>query len=366
MNPEIAEELEKILAEPDDGTSWDRVDLVPVLAAVKAGETLTPAPSMVRMDTGKCVMYPGTLTSLAAPPDSGKGMFWAKASADVMADGKSVICVDLEENAENRIARLLSIGVPELTIRDRFAYFRPWDPIGDPTRLDGVMTEHQPAMAILDSVGEGMAVEGLNPLDNSDAAKWINTYARYFQRHGCAVLIVDHQVKNKDDRGRYAIGAQHKLAVMDLALTLEVVEPMGRGKRGRVKITWAKDRPGFWGRGHHADMVVNSTGDTIDITIEQVQGIDTDFRPTARMESVSRLIEANPGIGKDEIRQTVGGRASITDDARTYLVSDGFVEARQEGRKTGHFSITPYRENDRTVSPNRPTDRDGSSEAEHE
>jgi hypothetical protein len=52
-------------------------------------------------------------------------------------------------------------------------------------------------------------------------------------------------VKDTEGRRRHAIGAQHKLAGVDVAYALAVVEPFGRGREGLVKVKVAKDRPGY-------------------------------------------------------------------------------------------------------------------------
>jgi hypothetical protein len=60
------------------------------------------------------------------------------------------------------------------------------------------------------------------------------------------VALLDHVTKDAQGRGRYAIGAQHKLASIDgAAYSLEVVRPFGRGLTGVARIDVTKDRPGF-------------------------------------------------------------------------------------------------------------------------
>ena len=50
------------------------------------------------------------------------------------------------------------------------------------------------------------------------------------------MLLVDHVTKSKDDRGRYAIGAQAKLAGIDgAAYSVKMVSPFGRGRTGRAR-----------------------------------------------------------------------------------------------------------------------------------
>ena len=58
-------------------------------------------------------------------------------------------------------------------------------------------------------------------------------------------MLIDHVTKNSDSRGRFAIGAQAKLAGLDgAAYTIEVRKPLGRGMEGALSVRVAKDRPG--------------------------------------------------------------------------------------------------------------------------
>ena len=56
---------------------------------------------------------------------------------------------------------------------------------------------------------------------------------------------LDHVTKDREGRGRYAIGAVHKLNALDGgAYILENRHPFGVGRTGRSTVRVAKDRPG--------------------------------------------------------------------------------------------------------------------------
>lgn len=96
---------------------------------------------------------------------------------------------------------------------------------------------------------------------------------------GAAVVLVDHVTKSQDGRGRFAIGAQAKMAgLTGAAYTLEVRAPLAPGKDGALVLRVGKDRPGgvrAWcspkfrsgDRTQEAARVsVDSTGDRIEVT----------------------------------------------------------------------------------------------------
>jgi hypothetical protein len=58
-----------------------------------------------------------------------------------------------------------------------------------------------------------------------------------------------------------------------------------------------------------------------------------------------------------EIRTEVSGKATVTDEARNFLVETGFIAVKVAGRKNTHHSVKPYREAT-DVLPDRPRGRD--------
>jgi hypothetical protein len=101
-------------------------------------------------------------------------------------------------------------------------------------------------LSVLDGITQALSNQGLNSNDGDQIASFMKMLPRVLARkYGAAVLMVDHVTKSADDRGRYAIGSQMKLAALDGAqFSAEVKKPFGRGKEGHVRIKVAKDRPG--------------------------------------------------------------------------------------------------------------------------
>jgi hypothetical protein len=87
-------------------------------------------------------------------------------------------------------------------------------------------------LAVIDSVTEAMSLLGLNPYDSTETAEFFAQLPRPLAEGGAAVVLLDHVVKDRDNRGRWAIGAQHKMAGSDVCFSLEAIRPFGRGLTG--------------------------------------------------------------------------------------------------------------------------------------
>src|SRR5262249_20266210 len=152
-----------------------------------------------------------------------------------------------------------------------------------------------------------------------------------------AVVQIDHVAKDKDGRGRFAIGGQHKLAGIDgAAFVVEAIKPFGRGLSGWARVTVSKDRPG-WIRQHaRGDVVgelhVDSDPDGgVAIALQAPEIRTGTFRPTVLMERVSQLLEATPGLSKRSIRGGVTGKNDTIDLALDTLIAEQCVRVEKDG-----------------------------------
>jgi hypothetical protein len=158
-----------------------------------------------------------------------------------------VLCLDFEDDENGVAGRLLTLQVKSDTIATQFHYVRPEAPlVGAALRdLDEQVHDYPCTLAILDGVTEAMTLEGLNPLDNVDIARFNGRLIRPLTDSGAAAVSLDHVTKDSQTRGRYALGGVHKLnAVSGAGYILENRGPFGIGLTGRSMVKIAKDRPG--------------------------------------------------------------------------------------------------------------------------
>ena len=325
-------------------TTWAPVDL----AAVLAQGALDEPPALLMRSDGARLLYRGRVHVLSGEPESGKGWLALHASAERLKVGESVLYLDFEDTAASIVRRLLNLGVEEGIIANRFHYVRPDVPIDDRGWADlAPALATAPTLAVIDGLTEALTVHGFDLLDNTDIARWLGLVPRPLVDAGAAVLQVDHVGRDREARGRFAIGAQHKLAGVDAHYGLDVLEPFGRGRDGRVKVVVQKDRPGHVRQhaddaGRVAELRLTSRAEgAIGVELAPPAAVDT-FRPTWLMEQIARAVEDTPGLSKNAIRARVPGRNEYKDLALELLVAEGNIEARHEGQAHRHFPGRPY------------------------
>jgi hypothetical protein len=224
-------------------SSWLPVDVGPVLR----GEVADDPPTMWKRTDGVALLYPGKVHAINAESESGKTWMALDACAERMLQGEHVVFIDFEDSAASVVGRLVALGVPDDVVEVCFHYVRPDDPLGDEDAeaLVGMVTACTASLVVLDGVTEAMVLHGFSIKDNDDTARFLALLPRQLKEGGAAVVLLDHVTKSKDERGRFAIGAQHKLAGIDGAVySATVVEPYGRGRTGTSRLEVAKDRPG--------------------------------------------------------------------------------------------------------------------------
>ncbi len=343
---------ELVLAEQPDHQAaprrpWQPVDLSDVLD----GTYQPPQPAVGRRTDGVGLFYPGKCHVIVSETEAGKTWLVLSSSIDEVRAGNHVVYIDFEDDESGVVGRLLTLGVDPDTIREYFHYLRPTDQLGTGIHRDDlhrVLTEHQPTLAILDGITEAMTMHGLNPLDNADAAKFGRMLPRYIAAYGAASVSCDHVTKDRDGRGRYALGAVHKLNALDGAqYTLENRTPFGIGLTGRSTIKLAKDRPGQLrkhglpssaGMVWYGDLVLDSHGDSFaEVSIEPPTERADGFRPTVLMGRISDALTEHGPLAQRRLDVAVTGRAASIRAALDYLILDGYVS-----EKTPHELLKPY------------------------
>ena len=354
-----------LVAVPDDDgqdhTSWWPVNL----AQLFAGDHKPPEPTICERTDGQPLLYPGKCHAFNGESESGKTWAALIACVQVIRAGGHVLYLDFEDTASTVVSRLLALGAKPDDVVARFHYMEPAEPIVvrggryTPANSDLVsVMEHWPiTLSVIDGVTEAMTMHGLKLEDNADYATFHGALPRRLASSGAAVVQIDHVTKDRENRGRWAIGAQHKLAAMDGAVfSFNVARPFGLGRHGIAKMSIEKDRPGQL-RQHAkgkrvADLHLESDPTThalawrieqADTEGEQPEG----FKHTRYMERVSRFLEANPrGMTKSAIRQGVsGGNDEI--DLAIDLLAGGWLKVTKDGQRHLHTIVVPYREGDK-------------------
>lgn len=226
----------------EDVDTWEPIDLGPYVR----GEIERPEPTigMERAD-GLTLIYPGKEHAIIGEMESGKSWFSLASCAAEVTQGHHVIYIHFEESdPSDTVDRLLDMGVPGDRIVELLHFVGPAQPAGAAQRRRLLALE--PTLVILDGVNEGMALHKQEIREENGAAEFRRVMVKPFTRIGAAVLNCDHVVKDREARDRYGLGSIHKgNALSGSLISLENVDPFGRGIRGASNLYITKDRPGF-------------------------------------------------------------------------------------------------------------------------
>ncbi|MGY1712525.1 AAA family ATPase [Geodermatophilus sp. SYSU D00758] len=340
-------------AEPAPGDTWRPVDLADIVAGVLSGQITRHEPTIGARDDGAGLFYAGKVNGIAGPSGSGKSWTALLVTTQQLTAGHPVVYVDLEDDAAGVVGRLLDLGAAPEAITGRFIYVHPDESYGSAAayRLVAIVNERQPALVVIDSTGESMALDGAKPNDDDDTARWFRRLPTAIANLGPAVVVLDHVVK-ADDGGLWPIGSQRKRAAISGAQYMQTtVRPFAKDTAGAARLVCAKDRHGNYRPGQKvAELTVAPTEDGVHLTLraptEATQQPQDVFRPTGLMEKVSRALE-----GVDEplsfrgIDDRVQGKQQHIAQALDVLVAEGHVQRTAGPRNAKlHTLVRPYRQ----------------------
>ena len=327
--------------------SWQPVDLSDVLN----GSWAPPEATVGARSDGVGLFYRGKAHTIAGESEGLKTWLALSAAQDEIGKAEHVVYVDFEDDAGPVVGRLLAMGCVADRLASHFHYIRPESPLNDGhgwADLEALMYELRPSLAVVDGVTEGMTLHGLDPLSNRDAATFGRLLPRRLTNAGAATVSLDHLTKSTEGRGRYALGAVHKLNGLDgAAFVMENRKAAGVGLVGRSTIRIAKDRPGQLRKhalpssGMHwfGDLVLDSTSPLIEAQVfaPETRAEAGEARPTHLMAKISAALADRGALSQRQILALVGGKRDYAIKALTFLTIDGYVT-----EKTPHQLIKPY------------------------
>jgi hypothetical protein len=344
-------------SQPHVGVSrleWEPVDLSPVLS----GERVTGAPSVLARGDGVKLLYPARLNLLLGEPETGKSWVALLAAVQEMGAGHHVLYLDYEDVVETAVERLLALGAKAEDLLAHFSYYES-PPKFDEIAQDLICTTcHErgvPTLVVLDGVTEAMGSLGLDPNSGLDVTMFYSGSPRGLARTGAAVVLLDHVTKDREGRGRWAIGSERKLSGLDgAAYAFDLLRPFGRERTGLAKLMVSKDRCGYVRQQEGARRAVAMfelkawPDGTVSARLEAPEPStdpDKPFQPTKLMERVSRTLEGAPGpLSTKAVRAQTTGKASMVDVALELLIAEGFVATEPGARGAVlHRSLRPFR-----------------------
>jgi hypothetical protein len=312
--------------------SWQPIDLV----ALGADEPDPP--------TIGGILYPGKRHLLYAEAETLKSWLALCLTAEQLELGQAVLWLDYEMDGRQVLGRLHDLGVSADAIRDQFIYLHPSEPLGElgtVTAFETLVAHRNPSLAVVDAMTAALTLQNLDPNIGRDIELFYRGIADRCRAHGAAVLVLDHVTKDRETRGRFAIGSERKVSAVDVALGLKIERAFGRGRSGLAHITVNKDRGGYLTRPRAADFEITSDPDTGRVTWSlsppspsTQASTDTGFKPTALMEKVDTYLSCQLGpVSRNQIALAVTGRKEYVLMAIDCLMQDGRAQLAEDGKR---------------------------------
>jgi hypothetical protein len=301
-----------------EGHSWVPVDLV------SAAANPPEPPDIIGL------FYVGANHLVSGESEALKTWLALAAAVDELKAGRGVVWVDGEDvGAGAVLERLRLLGADEEVIRERFAYMRPDEPLGEGALMDvlEVVRELECRLMVLDGFNPLMVLHGLNPNEGVDVERFYALFAPV-KRLGVAVVLTDNVVKDQEARKGWAIGSERKRSKAEVHLGMKTLAPLVRGGTGKAKIDVHKDRPGHLEKPSPGVLVVESVAGYCSwrIVREESRGERGEFRPTVLMEKVLRFLELREDAqSRTQIVEGVSGKTEYVRVAIDTLIREGYA-----------------------------------------
>jgi hypothetical protein len=327
------------------------------LTWILTGEAPTqPPPVYATRTDGHALFYAAKVNGIFGDPESGKTWLAQAAAVDALNRGGTAAMIDVDHNGpDHTAARLLLLGahITDLADPTRFRYYEPED--GDQLRaaVDDCVNR-TPDVLVIDSIGEVFPMLGVSTNDADEITGALRQVCSRPAAAGACVITIDHLPKSTEARNTgFATGSiAKKRMIRGSYLRAEVRAQPTPGQIGRVTLRIEKDFSGELrktsGGGYAGTLVLDSTQPHItkwSIDREHTPtAADGKFRPTGRMEAVSRFVEDNDQCTFTDVKEAVEGKDATLRRAITLLAEEGFLTVIRSGNKNKHHSIAHYRE----------------------
>lgn len=310
-------------------------------------------PTVGILEDGKALFYRGCVNGIHGISGGGKSWIAARLVLECIEKEEHVVYVDLEDSAETLLQRLADMGADPEQVRQFLHYVAPEVSFKEAQVMFlERMLDIKPTLIIIDSTGESLGLEGVDPNADQEVAAWTHQFPRRLARqpYKPCILLIDHVPKAMEE-ALMPIGSQRKQAALTgAAYSVRVVEGsrFSRDRSGYVRLVCGKDRHGWHVTGDDAaafhvsplratmdddgEFVLDST---IICTFTPPKVNDDDTLKKAILE----YVRVNQPVSKTKVKNSVEGRATRILELVADLVEEGRLKVEEGARKAHMLSI---------------------------
>ncbi|MGY2700770.1 hypothetical protein [Nocardioides sp. HB32] len=291
-----------------------------------------PVPCVLEFGDGRFAFTPG-IHALFGSRGSLKTWLGYKAAVQEVKRGNWALIVDYELSYKTTMRRCTLLGATRWD-RPQIVYVQPSGPISDNgrARLLARFADHPPSVVVIDSVGMGMAVSGLEENSGTASAQWMIELPAWLKRQwpGAVILPIDHLPKSANGHGSDPIGSQRKGAIADGLWLVKKVSNISRSTRGRGRLVTQKDRDGWVDEGQAVlDFEFGGGGPFVltppDPLVDAIQQVGEEkYR-------IAVYVNENPGVTVEAARTALDIHPNSFTDLKDALAAEGVID-HQRGR----------------------------------
>lgn len=311
------------------------------LGGVPDQPTITPT-------LGYGLIYPGFRHVFSGPPESAKTLAAYAIALNICREhpDRHIVLMDFEMGPRATKRRFQDLGATPQQLNQQILYLEPQERAALERIL--IIAALQPALVIIDAAAGAFDNEDLDDNSRRDAEKWRKLYLDPFFDAGVTTILIDHVVKNAENRKGFTIGSERKIGGVEVHYGFDTVKQIRRGSTGIYKIILHRDREGHQIRGHIADLHLESHPETHHIDLEfrpvepgEHQHAGDVWMPTILMEKLSRILQDRPDpISRNQLELSVSGNAEKKRDAIDHLVRLGYATEHAGPRGARTYTTT--------------------------
>lgn len=320
-----------------DPANWEPVDLGPAWR----GEKTWPEAVVFERDDGVALILPGINYNHGDSGD-GKSLLAAIVVLTELRAGWPAVWVTYEDaNEELIVGRLRQLGATWDEV-SRLHFFAATDALTSGVeQLAALAGSSSARLLVLDSIGEAMAVGGIDEDRDKDVGPWLRQTLRRIHEACPAVAIwpIDHATKAKDNPLFPSGSKRKRAAVTGRAYLLNVRAPFGIGAVGYVQLVVAKDRGGRFKRGEiAAEIMLDATATPYQWAVTAPRDGDSYTPKLRRRTAVDRVLEV---LGESAVAMTAEDVARIANGSDRTQPGEGRLAVKTVQNALGTLADDP-------------------------